>query len=176
MTWLAEKKVESRVQSALRARDRTNECVPRPFEITDWRETAVARFFSDYCVGSDAVPQTWRVLQVLCNSSDASACLRDALHATAFVSQANQLGLEWMALKAIDAYGRALASLAKVLQDPIEVLKDTSLATPYLIGQYEVRSIPGLPYTNFENREADYTDTGYQWLSTNWCSHASSLP
>jgi hypothetical protein len=65
------------------------------------------------------------------------------------IRQANQFDLEWMALKAIDAYGGAPASLAKALQDPVEILKDSLLATPYLIGQYEVKSVLGLPNTNF---------------------------
>ena len=48
-----------------------------------------------------------------------------------------------MAIEGKAAYGRALASLARVLLDHVEVLKDTTLATPFVIGLYEVRSDSG---------------------------------
>jgi hypothetical protein len=72
-----------------------------------------------------------------------------------------------MAIEANEAYGRALTSLTRALQDPVEALKDTTLATTYVISLYEVRSTPGLPYIKFGNREADCPGTGYQWLPAN---------
>jgi hypothetical protein len=143
MTRATEKTVECRVRNALTARHRPKQGVTQSLALNDWREVAITRFFSDYCVSSDAVPFTWMALRDLYSSPDASRCLREALHAAAFVSHANQLGLEWMALEAIGAYGRALASLSKALEDPEEVLSDTLLAAPYLIGQYEVRTVFG---------------------------------
>ena len=145
MTYIAEKKVESRVHNVLRARDLAGQDIPKPLVLTEWRENAVARFFMDYVLHSDAVSNTTIVLPGLYNSSDAGACLKDALHATAFVNQANHFGLKWLATEADAAYGRALASLNRVLQDPTEALKDTTLATAFLIGLYEVRPIPALP-------------------------------
>lgn len=139
MTCIAEKKVESRIQNTLKARDLAEQDVPRSFAATEWRENAVARFFRDYVLASDAVPNTTIVLPGLYNSSDAGACLKDGLHAAAFVNQANHLGLEWLAIEANAAYGHALASLTRVLQDPVEALKDTTLATAFVIGLYEVR-------------------------------------
>ena len=138
MTCLAEKKVESRVRNSFRARNLAEQGVTRPVAAEEWRESAV-RFFADYVLDSDAVPNTTIFLPGLCGSSDAGACLNDAVYAAAFVKQANQLGLEWMASEAKAAYGRALASLVRVLQDPVEVLKDTTLATPFVIGLCEVR-------------------------------------
>lgn len=140
MTCFAEKKVESRVHDVRKARRVAEHGIPRPCAVVmDWRASAVDRFFADYAVGSDVVPNTTIVLPELYSSSDAGACLKDAVHAAAFVNQANGLGLEWMAVEAKATYGRALASLARVLLDPVEVLKDTTLATPFVIGLYEVR-------------------------------------
>ncbi len=73
MTCLAEKKVESRVRNIFRARDMAEQGVPRPFAVTDWRENAVTRFFTDYVLDSDAVPNTTIVLPGLYGSSDAGA-------------------------------------------------------------------------------------------------------
>ncbi len=176
MTCLAEKKVESRVRNIFRARDMAEQGVPRPFAVTDWRENAVTRFFTDNALDSDAVPNTTIVLPGLYGTSDAGACLKDALYAAAFGNEANQLGLKWMAIEAKAAYGRALASLSRVLQDPVEALKDTTLATPFVIGLYKVRPILGLPYIRFEKREADCPGTGYQWLPANRYSDGSSSP
>ncbi len=177
MTYLAEKKVESRVHNVLRARNLAEQGVPRLLAVTEeWRENAVARFFTDYVLDSDAVPNTTMVLPGLCSSPDAGACLKDALYAAAFVNQANQLGLKWMAVEANAAYGRALASLAKVLQDPVEALKDTTLATPFVMGLYEVRSVRVWSYTRFGKREADCPGTGYQWLPANRYPDGSSSP
>ena len=155
MTCFAEKQVESRVQNILRARNPAEKSVPRVFAGTYWREKAITRFFSDYVLESDSVPHTTIILPILCSSLGAGICLRDALYAVAFVSQANQLGLPWMAIEANKIYGHALASLAKALKDPVESLKDTTLATPYLLGWYEVRSTPSWPHNTFENRVAD---------------------
>lgn len=144
MTCFAEKKVESRVHDVLKARQVAEHGTPTPCAaVTDWQADAVARFFADYAVDSDTVPNTTIVLPGLYSSPDADACFKDAVHAAAFVNQANALGLEWMAIEAKAAYGRALASLARVLLDPVEVLKDTTLATPFVIGLYEVRSVSG---------------------------------
>lgn len=139
MTCLAEKKVKARVRNSVRARNLAERSVARPAAAEEWRESAVTRFFADYVLDSDAVPNTTIFLPALYGDSDAAACLNDAVHAAALVNRANQLGLEWMASEAKAAYGRALASLAGVLQDPVEALKDTTLATPFVIGLYEVR-------------------------------------
>lgn len=139
MTCLAGKKVESRVRNGLRARELAEQSVAGPVAAEEWQNSAVTRFFVDYALDSDAVPNTTIFLPALYGESDAGACLNDAVYAAAFENQANQLGLEWMASEAKAAYGRALASLARVLQDPVEVLKDTTLATPFVIGLYEVR-------------------------------------
>ena len=153
MNRLAEEKVESRVQKILRARDLAEEGIPKPFLVTRWREDAVARFFTDYVLGSDAVPNTMTFLPELYINSNTGGCLKDAVHAAAFVNQANQLGLEWIAIEANVAYGHAIASLMRVLQDPVEALKDTTLATPFVLALYEVRSITDLLYVGFGNRE-----------------------
>ena len=152
MNCLAKEKVKSRVQDVLRARDLAEQGILKPFLVTDWREDAVACFFTDYVLDSNIVPSTTVFLPGLYSSSDASACLKDAIHAAAFVNQANHLGLEWMAIEANTAYGLALASLTRALQDPVERLKDTTLATPFVIGLYEVRTIPDLPYIKFGNK------------------------
>ena len=88
MNCFAEKKVESRVHDVLKARQVAEEhCTPRPFAVvTNWRASAVARFFADYAVDSDVVPNTTIVLPGLYSSSDADACLKDAVHAAAFVN------------------------------------------------------------------------------------------
>ena len=151
MNCLAEEKVESRVQKILKARDLAELGIPKPFSVTHWREGAVTRFFTDYVLGSDAVPNTTIFLPGLYSSSEAGACLKDAIHAAAFMNQANQLGLEWIAIEANVAYGHALASLMRALQDPVEALKDTTLAAPFVLGLYEVRSIPDMPHVKFRN-------------------------
>lgn len=145
MTLLSEKKVESRVQNILEARSRVKQGISRVSASTHWRGDSIASFFTDYTLDSDAVPNTTTVLRGLCGSPDAGFCLKDALCAAAFANKANQSGLKWMAIEAHEAYGRALASLTRALQDPVEALKDTTLATPYLIGLYEVSSLLDLP-------------------------------
>lgn len=149
MNGLAKKKVESRVQMIHRARDFAERSIPKPFLVTDWREDAVGRLFADYVLGSDVVPNTTIFLPGLYATSDADACLKDAVYAAALANQANQLGLEWIAAEANTAYGHALASLTKVLQDPVEALKNTTLATPFVMSLYEVRLTSNLPYVKF---------------------------
>ena len=149
MNGLAKKKVESRVQMIHRARDLAERGTPKPFLRTDWREDAVGCLFTDYVLGSDVVPNTTIFLPGLYGTSDADACLKDAIYAAAFANQANHLGLEWIATEANKAYGHALVSLTKVLQDPAEALKDTTLATPFVMSLYEVRLISNLPCVEF---------------------------
>ena len=149
MNGLAEEKVKSRVQMIHRARDSAEKGITKPFLLTDWREDAVGRLFTDYVLGSDVVPNTTIFLPGLYGTSDAGACLKDAIYAAAFANQANRLGLEWIATEANTAYGHALASLAKVLQDPVEALKDTTLATTFVMALYEVRLTSNLPYVKF---------------------------
>ena len=142
MTCFAKKEVESRVHDLLKARQGAEHGTPTPFAaVKNWRASAVARFFTDYAVDSDIVLNMTIVLPGLYRSPDAYACFKDAVHAAAFVNQANALGLEWMFIEAKAAYGRALTSLARVFLDPIDVLKNTTLAAPVVIGLYEVRSI-----------------------------------
>ena len=143
MTCLAKRKVEFRVHKVSKARDLAKQGIPEPCAQTEWRDTAINRFFSDYVLESDAVPNTTIFLPGLYSSLDAGACFEDALCAAAFVNQANHLGLEWMAIEAKAAYGRALASLLRVLQNPVEALKDTTLAAAFVVGLYEVRNISG---------------------------------
>ena len=149
MSSLAKKKVESRVQMIHKARNLAERSVPKPFLVSDWREDAVSRLFTDYVLGSDVVPNTTIFLPGLYGTSDADACLKDAIYAAAFANQANQLDLQWIAIEANKAYGHALASLTKVLQDPAEALKDTTLATTFAMSLYEVRSTSNLPYAKF---------------------------
>ena len=145
MTCIAEKKVESRVQGSLRARALAEQDAPTVVATTDWRDDAVNRFFTDYVLGSDAVPNTTIVLPKLYSSTDAGACLKDAVYAAAFAIQANRLGLKWIAIEANAAYGRALASLMRVLREPVEALKDTTLATPFVVGLYEASQLRVCP-------------------------------
>ena len=178
MTFLAKKKVETRVQDVLKARYvPVHAILPRPCAVgTDWQTRAVARFFTDYAVGSDAVPNTTVVLPGLYRSADAGACLQDAVHAAAFVNQANRLGLDWMAVEAKAAYGRALASFVRILLDSRQVMKDTTLAVPFVIGLYEVRPNAGSTYIRLRQRQADCPGTAHQWISANRYFDGSSSP
>jgi hypothetical protein len=92
-------------------------------------------------VVSKVVTENINCLPELYAATVADGCLRDAFHATAFVSQAHQLGLDWMAIEASNTYGRALASIATALEDPIEAKKDATLAAIYMVGMYEVSSV-----------------------------------
>jgi len=175
MTSLAKEKVNSRVQNTLRARKRAESSSLGLFAITNWQEDAVTRFYYDYSIGSKAVPNTTAVFLGLCTSLQAGVCLKDALCAAAFANQANQLRVDWMAIKANEAYGRALKSLALALEDPVEALKDTTLAATFIISLYEVRPCPSLPF-DVENRKADHARTGHQWLPANRYPHGSSPP
>lgn len=145
MTILAGEKVNARIQSVIRARMRTRLGTPRLSAISNWREDAVAYFFSNYSIASEIVTNTTAILPGLCSSSHAGSCLKNALCAAAFANQANHLHLDWMAIEAHGAYGRALKSLAVALEDPVEALKDTTLATTYILSLYEVSSTPRLP-------------------------------
>lgn len=207
MTCFAEKKVESRVQKVLKARGQAVPDIPTPFcstrsmqskdgsplqfdrkslaqstvrppEFAIWKEEAVNQFFEDYVVASDTVPDTMNVLPQLYRSLDADFCFNDALYAAAFVSQANQLGLEWIAIEANEAYGRALTTLMSALQDDVEALKDTTLGATYLISMYEVRytrftlcRIPVFPST-----KADPRSIAHWWSQANRWSYGSSSP
>lgn len=139
MNAIAEKKVETRIRDILDARTRELQGIPRVLVLTDWREDAITRFFHDYVVESDVVPHTTTALKTLYRNVNTSSCLKDAVSAASFASQANQLHLPFMATKANKLYGRALRSLTKALEDPVESLEDAILATPYLLGWYEVR-------------------------------------
>ena len=145
MTILVRKKVNFRVQNTLRARNRADLSNLEPSAITNWQEDAVTRFFCDYSIGSEAVRNTTAVFLGLCTNSQAGVCLKDALYAAAFANQANQLHVDWMVIKANEAYGHALKSLTLALEDPVEALKDTTLAATYVISLYEVRSFPNSP-------------------------------
>jgi hypothetical protein len=140
MTLFAEKKVDALVQNILKARARMVQGIPRYFSPMDWRDDAITRFFRDYALDSGVVLHATTVLQTIYASSDTSPCFREALRAVSFASQANQLSVPFMAAEASTWYGKSLSSLARVLQDPVESLRDSTLATPYLVGWYEVCS------------------------------------
>ena len=129
MTLVAEKKVASRVKRVLEQRHLAK---------SDWQDDAVAALFSDYVLDSDVVVLNTSFLRSLYESQATSACFKEALHAAACGSRANQLGLDWMVAEASSLYGKALKLLNNALQSPVEVKLDTTLAAIYLVGLYEV--------------------------------------
>jgi hypothetical protein len=137
MTFVTEKKVERRVQGILKSRKTKSPSNP-PSGATDL-DKALVRFFEDYCPASSVITYNTSILHVLYERSTTSDCFKDALQAAALRSMANQLNLEQMAADAERAYGRALALAKAALANSTEVTKDTTLATLYLLGLYEVR-------------------------------------
>jgi hypothetical protein len=132
MNGVAEKKVETRVQILLKERKGSSPNLPDELTI------AVAKFFADYCPPSDVVVSNTTVLQVLYEYPDACDCFKEALHAAALRNTANKAGLEQMEIDAERAYGRALSTVTSILKDPLRSKQDTTLATLYLLGFYEV--------------------------------------
>ena len=65
---------------------------------TQWQETAVDRLLADYVPRSDLM--AWHFLPKVSRDAPSLKHLKEALYATAFVNQANQLGLEWLGFEA----------------------------------------------------------------------------
>jgi hypothetical protein len=149
MTVVAERKVETRVQILLEERNRSSPKLASSkssspnLEVSKELASVVAKFFLDWCPRSDVVILTTTVLQALYESeeADTDACFREAVHATALRSKANQFGLDDMIVEAERAYGRALAATNLILKDSPNITKDTTLATLYLLGLYEVCTV-----------------------------------
>jgi hypothetical protein len=106
---------------------------------TNWQEDAVSTFFNDYVLPSDMMKESLHpFLSGLCRRPISCLHLSEALHATAFASQGNQLGLRWMVTEGSLAYNRALPLFSKALQDDEACKEDTTLATSFLLGLFEV--------------------------------------
>jgi hypothetical protein len=130
MRQVAETKVEIRIEKVLRTRESA--------KLNAQIECAIAEFFDDYVVHSDVAPlNTWFVKDLFA-SRGVSKCFQEALKATALRSKVNKNGCEQLAVKADEAYGTALALLAKALQNPAETWKDSTLGAAYVIGLCEV--------------------------------------
>jgi hypothetical protein len=109
-----------------------------PIPKGQWQDLAITRFFADYVCDSDVIRDNTKFLPDLCSSPDRPPHLREALHAVAFASQANQEKLEWLEVESIKAYGRLLAMVPKLLQDPAAAARESTLVTIYLLGLHEV--------------------------------------
>jgi hypothetical protein len=85
-----------------------------------WQETVIKRFFADYVVHTGVIPENLDVLPGICNKPGQCAYVEEALRAVAFMSQANQLKIDWLSTSAAKRYGRSLLLLADALKDPKE--------------------------------------------------------
>jgi hypothetical protein len=111
-----------------------------PSMSTKWEKVAISRFFADYVSSSHIVKRVdLQFLLKLCSSPNLNAPLKEALEAVAFLSLANQLRLDWLAIEANKSYCRSLPLVAKLLQNVEEARDDTTLATIFLFTCYEVR-------------------------------------
>jgi hypothetical protein len=104
---------------------------------TQWQKTAVDRLFAEYVPQSDLLG--WQFHPKIYRDALSLKHLKEALYATAFVNQSNQLGLEWLGCETTKSYGRLLRLIPKVLQNPADAKKESTLATVFLVSLYEVR-------------------------------------
>lgn len=114
--------------------------VPLPLS-PDWASQAPAIFFADYvyCSPQPRYPGGYlEFLPSLCIEESQSSCLMEALDAVSFANLTSQSSLNWLIRRARCSYGKALVSLHAALQDPQEVIKDSTLASVLLMGLYEV--------------------------------------
>ena len=109
-----------------------------------WQETVIECFFADWAIHTDVFPENLDFLPMICSKPEQCAYIEEALGAVAFVSQANQLKIEWLSVSAARYYGRALLLLAEAFKHPNEAKNDTVLAAMFLVSLYEVSKISGL--------------------------------
>jgi len=113
---------------------------PHLANCASWENNAVAMFFADYLLSSDVMKETFYpfLSNLCCGELISCQYLKEALHAAAFTSYGNQLGVDFMVLEGSLAYNRALSLLANELQDEVTSKGDTIIATTFLLGLYEV--------------------------------------
>jgi hypothetical protein len=107
---------------------------------TNWKDTAVPRFFADYVFKSGVMFQADMSFLPDLACTD-HAPLKEAIDAVAWLSMSNQLGVDWLAIEACKAYFQGVELLAKLLEDPDRAKEDATLATNYLFGLFEVRDL-----------------------------------
>ncbi|KAF2092992.1 hypothetical protein NA57DRAFT_61851 [Rhizodiscina lignyota] len=131
MTQFAEKKVESRVTRLLKDRELGK---------ANAEADIVNEFLTDYVWDSNVVIRTTWFLRDLYMSSSPGSLYREAFHAAALRSRANQQSLKWMAAEGDNAYGRGLTMLKAALEDPAQVKTDATLAAAFVCGLSELIS------------------------------------
>lgn len=165
MNSIAEVKVKTRVRSQLRARESSGVLLPLysgcvegcthtphdscQVELSDnfnlsphininWKETAVPRFLTDYSDKSDVVEGDLCFVKELASRPNVCPALREALSAVAYLSLTYQLHLEDLKLDAKDCFGRALSMAVHLIENISDAKQDSTLATIYLFGLYQV--------------------------------------
>ncbi len=108
---------------------------------SDWHGQAVYIFFNDYVIQTSESTVDFGFLESLpglwAREDDTSVC-REAVSAVALMSLAHRSSLNYLVIQARQRYGKALQLIAKALNNPEELGKDSTLASVLCAGYDEV--------------------------------------
>lgn len=114
---------------------------------TDWHTQAVCMFFHDYVMEPGestagvgflyGLPELWR-------DERTTSALQETVSAVALTSLAHRSScFDYLVPQARQCYGKALQLTTRILSDPKEVRKDSTLATILCLGMYEACPLLG---------------------------------
>jgi hypothetical protein len=112
-------------------------CVPMS---TDWRNSALCRFFSDYVIEANEVKVSPGYLNHLPKlySEGNDEIITHAVSAVSLASFSNQVRSEELLIQGRKLYGKALLLVKRALSNPKQVTKDGTLAGVFFLNMYEV--------------------------------------
>jgi hypothetical protein len=108
---------------------------------TEWEALSVSYFLHNFVSNSPSATGYLQFLPKLWTDRGDTACLRDALHATAMASFANVSNSPELQLRSERLYGRALRSTRDALQVEGSEGDDALLTSVFLLQKREVRGI-----------------------------------
>lgn len=100
-------------------------------------EQSLSLFFYQYVYEGRDGPGFNGFLPLYYEQAQPNSCLKHCVTATAFASLANQSNSAAISRLAVKYYGEALASVNAALSDPVESLKDETLAALFILGMFE---------------------------------------
>ena len=107
---------------------------------TDWRISALCRFFRDYVVEANEVKVSPGYLNHLPRlyGEGSDEILTHAVSAVSLASFSNRVRSEELLIKGRKLYGKALLLVKRALSNPKQVTKDGTLAGVFFLNMYEV--------------------------------------
>ena len=101
-------------------------------------EQSLSLFFHQYVAQGDGeIPGMNEFLPLYYQEAQPNSCMKHCVAATAYASLANQSKSVTVGRKAWEFYGTALSSVNAALADPVESVKDETLAALFILSMFE---------------------------------------